>query len=121
MRSGPILILDQSTLYVTSLRYDGKLPADVHFQAYNSTLNISVTFLDKSNSTDELHAYWGENIYLKLISNVTVYDVKDINVWSKSSSRIYGNIVVPNGIKVPENTNVEEDVRVYNKIFLIFH
>lgn len=110
LHSGPILILDQTTLYITSLHYDGKL-SEVYFQAFINASTLPVLLLlNENNFANELHAHWGQNIYLKLPNNLTIYNIVYIRVWSKKTEEVYATIVVPNNIIVPEKTITEQDV-----------
>lgn len=111
--------MDQSTLYVTTLRYDGKLP-DVQFRASNSFSNTSGPLLFVGNdSADELHAYWGQNVYFKLPDNITIYEIEYIHVWSRIAGVVYGNIAIPSNIKVPDKRSTE-DVSCCSPVILLF-
>lgn len=105
LRSGPILILDQVTLYITSLHYDGKLP-DVHFLAETSRGRHLLP--DENGSLKNLHAYWGGNIYLNLL-NITIHDIDYVHVWSKDENN-HGSVAIPKNLPIPEKVDLEEDV-----------
>lgn len=109
LRSGPILILNQSTFYITSLRYDGKLN-NAFVVARNISTGLFLVLPEENSFTDNLHPHWGQNVYLTLRNNVTIYDVDYVSVWSKRDERDYGKISIPKGIKLPENPNQQENV-----------
>lgn len=81
--------------------------------ARNVSKELSFVLPDESGSTTTLHGYWGQNIYLKL-PNVTLHDVDYISVWSAKDNKDYGVIAIPHPIKVPDKTDLEEDVSCKN-------
>lgn len=107
LNTGPILILNETTIYITSLRYDNKIP-DVYFRA---TTTISSTpillLLNEDVSAKALHGYWGQNVYLRLPNSITIYNIINIDVWSSITKEIYGNITIPSNVEVSQ---MEENV-----------
>lgn len=81
----------------------------MQFRASNDSSTTSgVLLFVENDSSNELHAHWGQNIYLKLSDKTTIYDIKYIHVGSKIAGVIYGTITVPSNITVPEKRSTED-------------
>lgn len=79
--------------------------------AKNRVTGLNFVVPDENGSINNLNAYWGRNIYLKLPNNATISDIDHVFVRSASEDRNYGTIFIPHGIDVPKNANQEDGGR----------
>ncbi|XP_017783559.1 PREDICTED: uncharacterized protein LOC108567537 [Nicrophorus vespilloides] len=83
LKSGPILILDEKTFFVTNLHYDGKGP-DAHFWVGNGSSGPDqngILVPNEHDSRDTLNSYNGEDVLIRLPEGITVKNIDYFGVW----------------------------------------
>lgn len=104
LKSGPILVINSRTLYITNLYLDART-LKLNFWIRNGSVpsNTGFPVPDENGSLANLHSYFGENIYIQL-QNVTLKNFEFFGVWSVVEKKSYGIV------KIPKNLNVTDEV-----------
>ncbi|KAK4872481.1 hypothetical protein RN001_014510 [Aquatica leii] len=92
LRSGRITILDSRTIFIEDLHYDGKGPT-AHFWVGNGSWpsDNGTIVPDENGSLEELKAYNGQNVTIKLPSNLTTNRVDYLAVWCIEYKHNFGH------------------------------
>lgn len=108
LKSGPILLINSRTIYITNLYLDAKA-LDLHFWTGNGSAPSYTGSLvpDEDGSLSSLHSYFGENIYIKL-QNVTFNNVEYFGVWSVAEKKSYGSVQIPRNLNVSDEIGHEQ-------------
>lgn len=108
LKSGPILIINSRTLYITNLYLDGKA-LNLRFWIGNGSTpsEAGSPVPDEDGSISNLHSYFGENVYIKL-QNVTLKNVSYFGVWSVSEKKVYGHVAIPRILNVSDQMGCEQ-------------
>ncbi|KAF5292865.1 hypothetical protein FQR65_LT11117 [Abscondita terminalis] len=103
LRSDPIIVVDEKTIFVPNLHYDGKGP-DAHFWVGKGILPSASGLLvpDETGSSRSLSAYTGQSVYITLPNNVKVKDFDYFGVWCIKHNQNFGHVIIPNNITVPK-------------------
>lgn len=134
VESGQVHILNDRTILIEKLYYDGLAP-DAHFWVgKGSRPNASGQVIpdENNNVKHQLNEYKGENVTLVLPDEVTVFDIDWLSIWCGDSSENFGHVMLnskyesrPKHIQLPGNFNQTTDVSsgpiliISNKTFLI--
>ncbi|KAK4872482.1 hypothetical protein RN001_014511 [Aquatica leii] len=92
LRSGPITILDPKTIFIEDLHYDGKGPK-AHFWVGNGSwpFDNGTIVPDENGSMEILKAYNGQNVTIKLPSDLTTDRVDYLAVWCIEHKHNFGH------------------------------
>lgn len=97
LHSGPVLVLNTNTFYVTNFFYDGGARG-AHFcfdrGSQPGTCGHFARVLGDGDATENLRAFWGDNVYVRLERGV-VSGVGFLAVWSSEEKKSLGHVVVP--------------------------
>ncbi|KAF5292864.1 hypothetical protein FQR65_LT11116 [Abscondita terminalis] len=92
LRSGPITILDPRTIFIEDLHYDGKGPAAYFWVGKGQWPSDNGTILpDENGSKEALNSYNGQNVTIKLPSNVSISQINYLAVWCVTYKHNFGH------------------------------
>lgn len=90
--TGPILSLDTKTLFIPNVRYDGTNSTGLNFYIVPKTLEEKITIANENNETNKFHAYYNDNIYLKLPNEWQTDNVKEFGVWYENENKVLAKV-----------------------------
>ncbi|XP_026669797.1 protein Skeletor, isoforms B/C isoform X2 [Ceratina calcarata] len=102
LRSGNITILDEKTIYIPNLHYDGAGP-DAYFWVGNGSEPdpFGIKVPNEKKTLSPLRGYQGEDIEIILPGNLTVYDIDWLSVWCVLHKHNFGHVMIPKDLDVP--------------------
>ncbi|XP_013778969.1 protein Skeletor, isoforms B/C-like [Limulus polyphemus] len=103
VKSDPIVIKDEKTIYIPKLQYDGAGP-DVYFlvgKGIKPQIQGATKVPDEKGSTDVLHGYQGQDITLTLPAKLTVHDIDWFSLYCIQYQENFGHVVIPKDLNVP--------------------
>ena len=90
-RSGPTIVVDERTIFISNLHYNG---SDVQFRVGKGNVPDSKgTIVSFSNyGQNSLPPFDGDNIYVTLPENMTVSDVDYLSLWDIEIGQSVGHV-----------------------------
>ncbi|XP_065556383.1 protein Skeletor, isoforms B/C-like isoform X2 [Artemia franciscana] len=102
VRSGNVTILDEKTIYIPNLHYDGEGP-DAFFWVGNGTSPNpeGIKVANEVGSFDLLRSYHGEDIEIQLPGDFTIHDIEYLSIWCIRYRENFGHVIIPKNLQVP--------------------
>ncbi|XP_018325985.1 G-protein coupled receptor Mth2-like isoform X2 [Agrilus planipennis] len=98
LSSGPILVLDKKTLYITNLKYNTKIASNF-WVAYGKNITVAP---NEEGLYEPFTGYGGENIYITLPYPLSENAPTYFGIWENKTKRAVASTTIPKNVAVPE-------------------
>ncbi|XP_067210806.1 protein Skeletor, isoforms B/C isoform X2 [Linepithema humile] len=104
---GKVYAVDDATIFIKGFCYDGTGP-DAYFWVGNSSMPnpdgyiVPYPEIDKNRDPQQLTAYNYSDIILKLPGGKRIRDIKWLSVWCRRFTVDFGDVFIPDNLKVPK-------------------
>ncbi|XP_023219736.1 protein Skeletor, isoforms B/C-like [Centruroides sculpturatus] len=102
VKSGPVIIKNIKTIFISNLYYDGAAP-DAFFLVGkgNEPHGMGTKVPDENGSLSKLKGYTGKDVLLTLPGNLTIFDIEWFGLYCIMFSENFGHVRIPRDINVP--------------------
>merc|ERR1740137_45248 len=114
--SGMVYAVDEETIHIEDFHYNGKGPDAFFYIGTNSSspdhTGEIIPYPQDVNTRSPkiLNRIWGEDITLQLPQGVKISrDLKWLSIWCRQYSVDFGNVMVPQGLQIPEKVYPEPE------------
>lgn len=113
--SGPVLIIDKKTLFISNLNYVSKSSDTFFWTGVGEPSSNGVLVPDENNSKNPLKSYAAKNIYLQLPENLTTDKIDYIAVWSVKYKTDLGRVILYKENNTEARNSVPDALGYHNK------
>lgn len=104
--AGDVYAVDEQTLFIRGLNYDGRAPDAYFWSSTTGTLPANghqdgFIVPDEKGSTKPLERYTNKDVVLRLPEGKTLREINWLSIWSRQLKQSIGDIMIPRHLVIP--------------------